>query len=173
MLRTFVVMACIITLRPLMSAASVIMARAGTFYHEKPCEEIAFDYTFFGLGGPKNPTTQLYPICGSPANLTASKGNVAVNVGTELPEQIGAGLNLGFGMGIWVCMLIHLLAVEIYLHLTTAEAQRLRIVSHQKQLKAGMKNPGGAGLTGDRWGDVEAWQPPIHVVEEMAATVTK
>jgi hypothetical protein len=43
------------------------------------------------------------------------------------------------------------------LHLTPKEAQRLRKVSYQRQLEAGMKNPGSAGLTSDRLGDADQW----------------
>jgi hypothetical protein len=46
------------------------------------------------------------------------------------------------------------------LHLTPREAERLRKVSYQRQLEAGMKNPGSAGLTADKLGDSEAWVLP-------------
>jgi hypothetical protein len=45
------------------------------------------------------------------------------------------------------------------LNLTPREAERLRNVSYQRQLEAGMKNPGSAGLTVDRFGDSEPWVP--------------
>ena len=45
------------------------------------------------------------------------------------------------------------------LHLTPAEAERLRNVSYQRQVEAGMRDPGRAGLTVDRFGDSERWVP--------------
>jgi hypothetical protein len=48
------------------------------------------------------------------------------------------------------------------LHLTPKEAERLRKVSYQRQLEAGMKNPGSAGLTADKLGDSEAWVRPVR-----------
>lgn len=45
------------------------------------------------------------------------------------------------------------------LHLTPAEAERLRNVSYQRQVEAGMKHPGRAGLTADRLGDAKIWEP--------------
>lgn len=45
------------------------------------------------------------------------------------------------------------------LRLTPREAERLRRVSFQRQLKAGMRNPGSAGFTADRLGDAEKWEP--------------
>jgi hypothetical protein len=38
-----------------------------------------------------------------------------------------------------------------------AESERLRKVSYEKQLKAGMRKPGRGGLTSDRLGDAEVW----------------
>jgi hypothetical protein len=72
---------------------------------------------------------------------------------------VGASLNLNFGMALWLAFTLHALGVEIYLHLTPKEAQRLRQVSYQRQLEAGMSNPGSAGLTADRLGDAEKWAP--------------
>jgi hypothetical protein len=52
--------------------------------------------------------------------------------------------------------------MRIQLHLTPAEAERLRNVSYQRQVEAGLKNPGRAGLTADRLGDAEIWAPKRH-----------
>jgi hypothetical protein len=43
------------------------------------------------------------------------------------------------------------------LKLTPRETQRLRQVSYEKQLEAGMKNPGSAGFTVERFGDADPW----------------
>lgn len=45
------------------------------------------------------------------------------------------------------------------LSLTTAEHMRLRQVSYDRQKAAGFANPGMAGLTADRIGDTEKWEP--------------
>ena len=45
------------------------------------------------------------------------------------------------------------------LHLTPRETERLRQVSYERQVKAGFKRPGRAGLTVDRFGDAEPWVP--------------
>jgi hypothetical protein len=71
----------------------------------------------------------------------------------------GAALNVVFGMALWLSMAMHAFGVEVYLHLTPKEAQRLRQVSYQRQLEAGMRNPGSAGLTADRLGDADPWAP--------------
>lgn len=47
----------------------------------------------------------------------------------------------------------------LQLHLTPVEAERLRNISYQRQLEAGMKRPGRAGLTADSIGDSPLWVP--------------
>jgi len=52
------------------------------------------------------------------------------------------------------------------LHLTPREAERLRNVSYQRQVEAGMRNPGNAGLTAERLGDAMPFVPEekrLHV----------
>ena len=56
-----------------------------------------------------------------------------------------------------MAIVLHVIGVEIYLSLTPAESERLRVVSYEKQLEAGFKHPGSAGLTVDRWGDSAPW----------------
>ena len=55
--------------------------------------------------------------------------------------------------------------MELYLLLTPREGERLRNVSYQRQLEAGFSHPGSAGLTADRWGDSEPWEPEDAVEE--------
>lgn len=56
-------------------------------------------------------------------------------------------------------LVIHTVGVELYLAMTPREAERLRRVSYEKQLEAGFRNPGSAGLVLDKWGDADAWTP--------------
>ena len=48
------------------------------------------------------------------------------------------------------------------LRLTPAETERLRNVSYQRQIEAGMRDPGRAGLTTDRLGDAPRWAPKVE-----------
>jgi hypothetical protein len=63
-----------------------------------------------------------------------------------------------------------MLTILHQLRLTPRETQRLRQVSYEKQLEAGMKNPGSAGLTAERFGDADPWiskeTAPIAVAEK-------
>jgi hypothetical protein len=49
------------------------------------------------------------------------------------------------------------LTIMYQLKLTPRETERLRKVSYGKQLEAGMKNPGSAGITIERFGDADPW----------------
>jgi hypothetical protein len=51
------------------------------------------------------------------------------------------------------------LGCEIYLWLTPAESARLRQVSYERQLEAGYKNPGSAGLVVQKYGDAAPYVP--------------
>lgn len=64
----------------------------------------------------------------------------------------------------WIALFLHTVGVEVYLNLTKNESERLRQVSYEKQVKAGLRHPGSAGLTCDRWGDVAPWKPAIEGV---------
>ena len=104
-----------------------------------------------------------YPACAAYANGTSPDqvAAVAATFGEGDATNTGAALNVNFGMALWLAFAIHALGVEVYLHLTTQEAQRLRQVSYQRQLEAGMRRPGSAGLTADRLGDAEEWGPEV------------
>jgi hypothetical protein len=127
--------------------------------------------------------TDAYPSCKSFADGTNPEAvsMVEATFGVGDTANTGAALNVVFGMALWLSMAMHAFGVEVYLHLTPREAQRLRQVSYQKQLGASMRNPGSAGLTADWLGDAERWAPretkegrmrtPVSVVEEPALVV--
>jgi hypothetical protein len=53
------------------------------------------------------------------------------------------------------------------LRLTPKESNRLRHVSYERQLERGMSRPGYAGLTVERFGDAEPFQPAAKVAKEQ------
>ena len=73
---------------------------------------------------------------------------------------VAVALGLTFGGAGWLALFLHVVGAAIYLHLTPRENQRLRMVSYQRQLEAGFSHPGSSGLTSDRLGDSDPWQPP-------------
>jgi len=159
MLRTWFYAASIITLRFIMMLANMYITDHPEegFYSVQTCALIWNQYVLYGApDGPGNPTPQIYPQC---LNATSA---VVVAVPASIdgpgPENITATFHLTFGMSGWIAFTIHAIAVELYLALTPAETERLRQVSYERQLKAGLRNPGRAGLTVDKLGDAPAWR---------------
>jgi hypothetical protein len=141
MLRAMFYLGTIIT-RIVMIISTKIITLIEDYYQVQTCTEIAFDY-----GGSLSKAVSLYPQyanSGPNANVIFKE---AFNAG---PESVGAALGLSFGMALWLSILMHLVGVE-----------RLRNVSLERQLEAGMENSGSVGLTSDtcRWGDMLVWQP--------------
>ena len=89
----------------------------------------------------------------------------------SIPE-IGASLDISFGAAGWLALLLHAVGVEIYLRLTPRENERLRKVSYQRQLEAGFRSPGSAGLVKERLGDAEPWVMPEVKVRAVKGDVS-
>ncbi|KAI4100251.1 MAG: hypothetical protein LQ339_005558 [Xanthoria mediterranea] len=106
-----------------------------------------------------------YPSCGQPGSTPATLAIVQAKFGSQ-PEQIASALRVSFGMALWMALFLHATGVEIYLGLTPRENNRLRQVSYERQLEKGLSPAGSAGLTSDRWGDGEPWQPLKEVIEK-------
>ena len=108
--------------------------------------------------GPNN-TLALYAACNSTTQDPYDiKVPVLANFGGNT-DQVGASFDVNFGMAIWLALALHVIGVEMYLHLTPREHERLRQISYEKQLEAGFKNPGSAGVVAQRFGDANPWYP--------------
>jgi hypothetical protein len=138
-----------------MIIATLIISKAGTYSALWPCAKIAATLPNVHMLLP------LYPSCAAFANGTDPNAvaPVLANLGGKTAANSGAALNLSFGMALWLATAIHAIGIEIYLHLTPKEANRLRQVSYQRQLEAGMRNPGSAGLVVQKLGDADVWVP--------------
>lgn len=143
-------------MRPIMISTAPITTALESYYTAMPCGKIAFIQ--------QNSTELMdmyYPECNMPGVTADDLAVVQVKFPFGRAEQVGAGLGIGFGMAIWMALLLHTVGVEVYLALTPRESERLRQVSYEKQLARGFKNPGSAGLTIDRWGDADEWKPMV------------
>ena len=151
MLRTWFYAASIITLRIIMIISAMIISSMNDYYRAMECSEIRFlydDQTEFATK---------WPQCLA-ANGTTN-GRVAIQAKFADKPGVATSLGITFGIAGWLALAMHAAGVEIYLQLTPRETNRLRNVSYQRQLEAGFKHPGSSGLTADRWGDADAWQP--------------
>ncbi|KAL2132139.1 hypothetical protein VTI74DRAFT_4145 [Chaetomium olivicolor] len=153
MLRAWFYAGSIITMRIIMILSAMIMSNHG-YLVPKSCAEVVF------LLGSAQKALQGFPDCES--YVSGADPNKAVLVPATMEgtrANVNAMLSMSFGAAFWLAIAIHAAGVEIYLHLTPTEADRLRNVSYQRQLEAGMKNPGRAGLTADKLGDSALWVP--------------
>ncbi|CAF9919103.1 MAG: hypothetical protein GOMPHAMPRED_001679 [Gomphillus americanus] len=155
MLRAWVYFGSIISMRIISFLAAALGSRISQQYTPISCAEISYLL--------KN-TTQVYhnfPAC-DPANAQFAMENyiaIKASMTAGLVGIVGA-LRSNFGMAGWLSIAIHMLGVEVYLRLTPREAQRLRNVSYQRQLEAGMASPGSAGLVRERFADADVWVVP-------------
>ncbi|KAK3117582.1 hypothetical protein LTR53_000907 [Teratosphaeriaceae sp. CCFEE 6253] len=115
-----------------------------------------------GRGG----TLAFYPACASYFDGSSPDKRVIVTpgFGSDNPMEISAALAMPFGTAGWIALVLHTIAVEIYLRLTPVESDRLRQVSYERQLERGFRRPGYAGLTVERFGDGAPYRPsqPDH-----------
>lgn len=154
MLRTWFYFGSIITLRIILISSTAIISRMGGYQLPMECAKLHY------IIEDRNSTLAIYPDCISYYN--GSDPSKMALVQADLygsAAEAAAGLNMTFGMAMWLALLIHAIGVEIYLQLTPRESQRLRQVSYDKQLEAGFKHPGSAGLTVDRLGDADPREP--------------
>ena len=150
MLRTMVYLGTIITTRLILIIAAQILSRVGSYYEIMTCGEL------LSMRDAEYVATA-YPLCAA-SNSSSIPVPVHVSFSNNI-EEIGASLRIPFGMALWVAIFLHVVGVEIYLALTPREAQRLRMVSYERQLAAGFRNPGSAGLVVERLGDADHWAP--------------
>ena len=71
-----------------------------------------------------------------------------------------ASINISFAATGQIAFVLHIVLAELYLALTRREAQRLRLVSYERQRRRGFKNPGSAGLVPEKLGDSDPWVVP-------------
>lgn len=168
MLRTWFYFGSIITLRLIQILATIIISTMSRYRLAMECAKL--DYIIED----RVEMSSTYPDCIAYFNGTQTDQAAVVQADFNgSVEQIGASLDMTFGMAMWLALWLHAMGVEIYLHLTPREAERLRQVSYEKQLEAGFKHAGSAGLTSDRLGDAEKWQPMDRATGDKDDVATK
>lgn len=156
MLRSMIYLGTIITTRLIMIISALITTKIGSYYSPMTCGELTF---IMNRAGTAADIATKYPQCIGLNSTTIDSIAVAVHASFgNNAEEIGGSLRLSFGMALWLSLFLHTVGPEIYLALTPREAQRLREVSYQRQLEAGYKNPGSAGLVVERFGDANEWR---------------
>lgn len=183
MLRVWSYAGAIITIRLLLLAGQHVSRVYNYEYHIAfHCAKIFYMYEHVGVPDQGNPTSLLYPQCRnvtSAGRLTPQPINPKVNTGTWVqvssfgtgPENAAASINSLFPMCAWLALAIHAIAVETYLWLTPAEHYRLRNVSYQRQVEAGMRPKGrfmDHGINATTFGDApDFWSIPQSDYDEI------
>ena len=103
---------CIVTARLVMVIAASIVSSAGSYSAVWPCAKIAYALR-------SNETMlSLYPSCGSYFDGTNPWQEAAVHADMAgKVEEVGAALNVSFGMACWVALALHAIGIEIYVSL--------------------------------------------------------
>ncbi|KAK3376118.1 hypothetical protein B0T24DRAFT_504428, partial [Lasiosphaeria ovina] len=155
MLRAWFYACSIITLRVISILGTPVMTRTGTYYTARACkivDDIMHNNQSLALA--------FYPDCQAWYNGTDPEQFVLVHGDAKgNPVEAIAAAGMMFSAAGWLALTLHAIGIEIYLQLTPAEHERLRNVSYQRQVQAGMNHPGRAGLTADRLGDSATWRP--------------
>ena len=159
MLRAMFYLGTIVTMRLIMILSALISSQMSTYNTTMTCGEL------LSILDTNEKVNTFYPSCGQPGSTPDTLAIVQAKFGSQ-PEQIASALRLSFGMALWMALFLHATGVEIYLGLTPRENNRLRQVSYERQLERGLSPAGSAGLTSDRWGDGEPWQPLKEVTEK-------
>ncbi|KAH7028185.1 uncharacterized protein B0I36DRAFT_351600 [Microdochium trichocladiopsis] len=142
MLRAWVYAWCIVTMRPVFIASAILVSKLGTFYSAQPCDKIEYILATTRLQDPNVTLAGTFPECAAyvsganPASMAVVNANLRGNI-----IEKTAALNICFGTSTWICLFLHAALVEVYLHYTSDEDQRLKKVSHQKRLQAGLIKP--------------------------------
>lgn len=152
-MRAWAYFSVIVTLRIIQTAWATILTSIGGFYIVRPCEQIN---SVLGKQG----TLFFYPDCQAFYNGNKHQQVVIeANQNSDDPMEISASFGVGFGAAGWLALWIHAIIVELYLHFTPAETERLKQVSYERQLAKGYKHPGGAGISSLRFGDANPYVP--------------
>lgn len=155
MLRGWVYAFLIVAARIIQIPTMDIVSWMGVFYVPMKCHSI--DYILEQIQ--PGLASVFYPECANSPDYTVS---VLANIHAEANEQgiprlheIGAAVQITLPFATIFALFLHVFGVELYLHLTSYEARRLKHVSRERQLARGWSRPGDASwLTREAWGDV-------------------
>jgi hypothetical protein len=169
MLRTWVYAFIIVSQRLIQLPTMQIISRMGIFYVPMKCHSIDHILTLVQPGL----APLFYPECAeSPDNVVAVLANrnpVPNEQGIPPLHQIGATVQLTLLPTLILALLLHIFGIEMYLHLTGAEAKRLRRVSRERQRAKGWSRPGNASwLTKETWGDMGDESDEGEEIQEKA-----
>jgi hypothetical protein len=160
MLRCWAYAFNIVSLRLISLAATEIISRMKTFHAAISCARIDSAFSIIQPGM----APMFYPQClDSPNTYVAVLADAYPEPTPEgIPrlDMITAAVQTTFAMSGFMALAIHAFVVEVYLHLTKAEAERLKRVSYERQMAKRWTVPGkhAGWLTAETLGDCDVSQ---------------
>ncbi|KAI0538101.1 hypothetical protein GGR58DRAFT_526710 [Xylaria digitata] len=141
MLRAWYWAGSIITQR-IIHIVSLKLLNSNPSYYAMPCDKID------SMLGTR--TLDLYPRCTRFYSGEDPQTTAVVRADLNHPTSVveaAAALDSTFARTTFLAFLLHILGVEIYLRLTQGETERLRNISHKRQLSTSMENLGESAPT--------------------------
>jgi hypothetical protein len=109
-------MASIITTRIILISSASIISHSNNYFSAIPCDKLNF------MIGSQSVTTQFFPNCAAffQGQVPSAAGAVLASMSGTKP-QVGAALDLSFGMALWLALMIHLILAEVYVSAVAAK----------------------------------------------------
>jgi hypothetical protein len=120
----------------IMAISALIVGRIGSFYTSIPCEQIAYTGAAYSARPDPDASSKFAACVVDPHGWTVVKANL---YDPQSVAEAMAGLQMGFVIAGLLALVIHAVAVEVYLGLTPAESERLRRVSYQRRIERGLE----------------------------------
>lgn len=155
MLRCWAYAFNIISLRLIQLCALEIISRMKSFQAAMSCSRIDSSLSLVQPGM----AALFYPGCKTNPNaymaVLADAYPDPTPEGIPRLDRIAAAAQVTFAMSGVMALLLHAFVVEVYLHLTQAESNRLKRVSRERQLQRGWTT---TWLTRETWGDADEFE---------------
>lgn len=148
---------------------ALIIGRINSYHKTIPCSQILYTGATYGTNPhPNTNLTAQYAACNAdPSAWTAVKANL---YNPSSVAEAMAGMQLSFGTSGFLALLLHAVAVEVYLGLTPGEGERLRRVGRERRAERGMGGVGdGDDQTAEDGSDVS--DGDVCVEKERGASV--
>lgn len=119
----------------ILPVSALIIGRIGGYYTSISCEQVAYAGATYSARPDLNASGKFAACLADPTDWTAVKANL---YDPQSVAEAMAGLQMGFGMAGVLALVLHSVAVEVYLGLTPGESERLRKVSFERRVERGL-----------------------------------
>jgi hypothetical protein len=90
--------------------SAIIITSEKTYFTALPCAQLAWD-----MNGSEQKTLQYYPECASYFDESNPNQHAVVHANFQgRYEEVGASMEMSFGMATWLALALHAIGIEIY-----------------------------------------------------------